>query len=262
MSAHDLTPADWAISTEPVDYADAVAVMEARVAAIAAGKAPELVWLLEHPPLYTAGTSTRWQDLIDPDRFPVFNAGCDGQLTDHGPGQRVVYTMLDVRRRTGDVRAFVHALENWVIESLGTFGVLGETRADRVGVWVRRPERGEGVEDKIAAIGIRLRRWISFHGLSLNVSPDLTHFDGIVPCGVRQHGVTSLADLGHAIAMDEVDAALAEVFQRRMGAIRRVSPPVADAAAAARLRALLTVERRRIKEKKPEAEAGSLASSS
>ena len=250
MSVH-VPPADWAISTEPVDYAEAVAVMEARVAAIANGEAPELVWLLEHPPLYTAGTSTRWEDLIDPDRFPVYSTGRGGQLTYHGPGQRVVYTMLDVRRRTGDVRAFVRALEGWVIDSLHAFRVRGETRGDRVGVWVRRPERGEGVEDKIAAIGIRLRRWISFHGLSLNVSPDLTHFDGIVPCGVRQHGVTSLADLGRPVAMDDVDVALTEVFQRKMGAIRRVSPPVAEPAAVARLQDLLTVKFGP-KEKEPE----------
>ena len=226
MRLHDLNPVDWAISgPDPVDYAEALATMEARAAAIAAGEAPELVWLLEHPPLYTAGTSTRWEDLIDPDRFPVHRVGRGGQLTYHGPGQRVVYTMLDVRRRTGDVRAFVHALENWVIETLEEFRVRGETRTGRVGVWVRRPERDADAEDKIAAIGIRVRRWVSFHGLSLNVSPDLTHFSGIVPCGVRQHGVTSLADLGRGVSMSDVDTALAKVFQRKIGAIRRVAPP-------------------------------------
>lgn len=242
MNAHDHTPVDWAISgPEPVDYAEALAIMEERAAAIAAGREPELVWLVEHPPLYTAGTSTRWEDLIDPDRFPVYRAGRGGQLTYHGPGQRIVYTMLDIRRRTGDVRAFVRSLESWVIETLEAFGVRGETRSERVGVWVRRPERGEGVEDKIAAIGIRVRRWISFHGLSLNVSPDLTHFDGIVPCGVRQHGVTSLADLGRSVSMSDVDAALAEVFQRKMGAIRRVAPPVADREAVLRAQSALVV---------------------
>lgn len=223
MSMHDHAPIDWAVSgPEPIDYADALAFMEARVAAIAAGTAPELVWLLEHPPLYTAGTSTRWEDLLDPGRFPVYRTGRGGQLTYHGPGQRVVYAMLDIRRRTGDVRAFVSALESWVIETLAEFGIRGETRNGRVGVWVPRPERGPDAEDKIAAIGIRVRRWISFHGLSLNVSPDLTHFTGIVPCGVREHGVTSLADLGRSHSMNEVDAALARVFQRKIGPIRHV----------------------------------------
>lgn len=232
---------EWTISDGLVNYAEAVAVMEERAAAIAARKAAELVWLLEHPPLYTAGTSTRWEDLIDPHRFPVYRAGRGGQLTYHGPGQRVVYVMLDIRRRLGDVRAFVKALESWVIETLEQFGVHGETRPDRVGVWVPRPERGPGVEDKIAAIGIRIRRWVSFHGLSLNVSPDLTHFDGIVPCGIRQHGVTSLADLGRKVSMTEVDAALAEVFQRKFAMLRRVPPPTADPAAVALTRAAIMV---------------------
>lgn len=253
MSTHELTPVDWAVSGPgPVDYAEAVAVMEERAAAIAAGSAPELVWMLEHPPIYTAGTSTRWEDLVDPGRFPVYRAGRGGQLTYHGPGQRVVYTMLDVRRRTGDVRAFVRALESWVVDTLAAFGVRGETRPDRVGVWVRRPGSGDDSEDKIAAIGIRIRRWISFHGLSLNVSPDLTHFGGIVPCGVRRHGVTSLDDLGCAVTMADVDAALAEVFQRKMGAIRRVAPPVPDQAAAFRLRTALAIGPQD-KEKEPEA---------
>ncbi len=253
MSAHDIAPVDWAVSgPEPVDYAEAVAVMEARVAAIAAGNAPELVWLLEHPPLYTAGTSTRWEDLVDPGPFPVYRAGRGGQLTYHGPGQRVVYVMLDVRRRTGDIRAFVRALESWVIDTLALLDVRGETRPDRVGVWVRRPEWGEHVEDKIAAIGIRIRRWISFHGLSLNVSPDLTHFDGIVPCGVRQHGVTSLADLGCAASTSDADAALEHVFQRKMGPIRRVAPPTADQAMLFRTRAAIMAVPP-VKEKEPEA---------
>jgi len=241
MNAGADAAVEWAVSDELVDYAEAVAIMEERAAAIAARKASELVWLLEHPPLYTAGTSTRWEDLIDPQRFPVYRAGRGGQLTYHGPGQRVVYVMLDIRRRVGDVRAFVHALEDWVIGTLRLFGVHGETRHDRVGVWVPRPERGPGVEDKIAAIGIRIRRWVSFHGLSLNVSPDLTHFGGIVPCGIRQHGVTSLADLGKGVSMAEVDGALAEVFQRKFGMIRHVSPPAADPEAIARTRASIQV---------------------
>lgn len=260
MRAQDQTPIDWAVSGPgPVDYAEAVAVMEERAAAIAAGNAPELVWLLEHPPLYTAGTSTRWEDLVDPGRFPVYRAGRGGQLTYHGPGQRVVYVMLDVRRRTGDIRAFVRSLESWVIDTLATLDVRGETRPDRVGVWVRRPERGEHVEDKIAAIGIRIRRWISFHGLSLNVSPDLAHFGGIVPCGVRQHGVTSLQDLGCGVTMGEVDAALAHAFQRKVGSVRRVPPPVPDQAVVLRLRAALKVEPFG-KEKEPEAASRALSS--
>jgi len=252
MRLGDQPPIEWAVSgPAPVDYVEAVAVMEERAAAIAAGQAPELIWLLEHPPLYTAGTSTRWEDLIDPNRFPVYRAGRGGQLTYHGPGQRVVYVMLDVRRRIGDVRAFIRTLESWVIETLAMFGVHGECRPDRVGVWVRRPDKGEQAEDKIAAIGIRIRRWISFHGLSLNVSPDLSHFGGIVPCGVREHGVTSLKDLGRDVTMSEVDAALAEVFQRKIGPIRPVAPPAADQATVLRLRAELKVEPFG-KEKEPE----------
>ncbi|MFN3745908.1 MAG: lipoyl(octanoyl) transferase LipB [Hyphomicrobiaceae bacterium] len=207
----------WRVSPDPVAYPEAVAFMEARAKAIADGEAGELVWLLEHPSLYTAGTSAKSADLVAPDRFPVYAAGRGGQYTYHGPGQRVAYVMLDVRRRGGDVRAFVHGLEAWLIDALAAFGVAGETRSDRVGVWVRRPERGPGVEDKIAAIGIRLRRWVSFHGVSLNVAPDLEHFSGIVPCGVRAHGVTSLADLGVAATMDEVDAALRAAFEQRFG---------------------------------------------
>ncbi|MBN9263157.1 MAG: lipoyl(octanoyl) transferase LipB [Hyphomicrobium sp.] len=207
----------WRVSPEPVAYPDAVAFMEARAKAIAEGEAGELVWLLGHPPLYTAGTSAKPADLVAPDRFPVYAAGRGGQYTYHGPGQRVAYVMLDVRRRGGDVRAFVHDLEAWLIDTLATFGVMGETRADRVGVWVRRPDRGPAVEDKIAAIGIRLRRWVSFHGISLNVAPDLEHFSGIVPCGVSAHGVTSLADLGISATMVEVDRALRAAFEQRFG---------------------------------------------
>jgi lipoyl(octanoyl) transferase len=223
-------PVDWAISDTPVAFPDAVAFMEARAAAIADGDAPELVWLLEQPPLYTAGTSARPEDLLDPNRFPVYRAGRGGRFTYHGPGQRVAYIMLDVRRRGGDVRRFVATLESWIIDALDQFNVRGGSRADRVGVWVRRPEKGAGVEDKIAAIGIRVRRWVSFHGVCLNVDPDLSHFSGIVPCGVRQHGVTSLADLGLAVRMEEVDRALAGAFVHRFGPIRRVAAPAAGQA--------------------------------
>jgi lipoyl(octanoyl) transferase len=218
-------PVDWAVSDTPVAFPDAVAVMEARAAAIADNAAPELVWLLEHPPLYTAGTSARPEDLLDPDRLPVYQTGRGGRFTYHGPGQRVAYVMLDLRRRGGDVRRFVAALESWIIESLDRFNVRGETRADRIGVWVRRPEKGDGIEDKIAAIGIRVRRWVSYHGVCLNVEPDLNHFSGIVPCGLRQHGVTSLADLGVVVRMVEVDMALAAAFVDRFGPIRRVHAP-------------------------------------
>lgn len=199
--------------------------MEARAEAIAAGKAAECIWLLEHPPLYTAGTSAKAKDLLQPDRFPVHATGRGGQYTYHGPGQRVVYVMLDVKRHagrlssdgesTGDVRKFVSLLEGWLIDTLVEFGLRGETRPDRVGVWVRRPDKAEGREDKIAAIGIRLKRWISLHGMSLNVEPDLTHFDGIVPCGITQHGVTSLVDLGLPVTMADADVALRKTFERR-----------------------------------------------
>jgi lipoyl(octanoyl) transferase len=216
---------EWAISDAPVGYEAALAIMEARIAAIAAGSAPELIWLLEHPPLYTAGTSARRQDLLQPDRFPVYEAGRGGQYTYHGPGQRVAYVMLDLTKRGRDVRAFVGMLEAWIIATLATFNVRGEVRPDRVGVWVRRPNRAADAEDKIAAIGLRLRRWVSYHGISLNVEPDLEHFAGIVPCGVAQHGVTSLADLGLTASLDDVDLALAAVFERTIAPIRRMAPP-------------------------------------
>ena len=208
---------DWIVSHGPVAYADALTAMEARVAAIRDGAAREALWLLEHPPLYTAGTSAKASDLRDPDRFPVHDARRGGQYTYHGPGQRVVYTMLDVAARGRDVRCFVRDLERWVIATLAEFGVTGEVRAGRVGVWVPRPDKpplpdGTPREDKIAAIGIRLRKWVSFHGLSINVEPDLTHFDGIVPCGITGHGVTSLVDLGLPVTMDDLDAALRGTF--------------------------------------------------
>lgn len=208
---------DWVVSDHPVTYPRAVAAMEERVARIASGAAPECVWLLEHPPLYTAGTSARQQDLIEPDRFPVFTTGRGGQFTYHGPGQRVAYVMLDLARRRPDLRAFVAALEAWLIAALDRFNVRGERREDRVGVWVRRPERGEGVEDKIAALGIRVRRSVTFHGVSLNVEPDLSHFSGIVPCGVSHHGVTSLVDLGLPVTLADADVALRLAFEEIFG---------------------------------------------
>jgi len=213
---------EWRISDGLTAYEFALSEMEARVAAIAAGQAEELVWLLEHPPLYTAGTSARPADLIAPDRFPVFEAKRGGQYTYHGPGQRIAYAMLDVGARGRDVRAFVAQMEDWVIETLAEFGVRGERRAGRVGVWVVRPDKpplpdGTPREDKIAAIGLRLRRWISFHGLSINVEPDLTHYQGIVPCGISDHGVTSLVDLGLPVTMADLDAALARAFARVFG---------------------------------------------
>lgn len=212
-------PVEWAISDDLVGYEAAVGFMEARVEAIAKGEARELVWLLEHPPLYTAGTSATDADLLIPGRFPVHRTGRGGQYTYHGPGQRVAYVMLDLNRRGRDVRAFVGALEGWVIETLDGFNVRGETRTDRVGVWVRRPHKGTGVEDKIAAIGIRLKRWVSLHGLSINVEPELAHFDGIVPCGIAGHGVTSLVDLGLPMTLADLDVALAETFMEVFGVL-------------------------------------------
>jgi|SRR5690554_1635166 lipoyl(octanoyl) transferase len=208
---------EWRISDTPVPYEVALREMEERVAAIAEGRAPELVWLLEHPPLYTAGTSADEADLIDPERFPVYRAGRGGQYTYHGPGQRVAYVMLDLKRRKPDVRAFVQDLEAWLIATLAEFNVKGELREGRVGVWVRRPEKGFTAEDKIAAIGVRIRKWVTFHGVSLNVDPDLDHFTGIVPCGISQHGVTSLTDLGITASMADVDIALKRNFRRIFG---------------------------------------------
>lgn len=210
-------PVDWQISGTYVPYPKAVAWMEARAEAIFKGEAPETIWLLEHAPLYTAGTSSKPQDLLIPDRFPVYEAGRGGEYTYHGPGQRVAYVMLDLRKRGRDVRAFVGKLEAWVIETLAAFNVKGEVRDGRVGVWVDRTQLGGPLrEDKIAAIGVRLRRWVSFHGISLNVEPDLSHFGGITPCGIADPhlGVTSLCDLGLPVTLDETDAALKTAFER------------------------------------------------
>jgi lipoyl(octanoyl) transferase len=204
---------EWTIADKPIDYAVALAAMSARADAVAAGDACEQVWLLEHPPLYTAGTSAKPQDLLTSDRFPVFDVGRGGQYTYHGPGQRIAYVMLDVRARGGDVRQFVGHLEAWIIATLDRFNVRGETRPGRVGVWVARPDKGPGREDKIAALGIRVRRGVSLHGISLNVEPNLEHFSGIVPCGIRDHGVTSLVDLGLPVSMDDVDVALRAAFE-------------------------------------------------
>ncbi len=222
LSVPGSPPVEWRIEPERVSYPDAIAVMEERVAAIADGKADELVWLIEHPPLYTAGTSANPADLIAPDRFPVYAAGRGGQYTYHGPGQRVAYVMLDLNRRARDIRAFVASLEAWVIATLDRFNVRGERREDRVGVWVRRPEKGIDAEDKIAAIGIRVRRWVTFHGISLNVEPNLEHFSGIVPCGIRGHGVTSLVDLGLPVTMDDADVALRASFEPIFGPTQRL----------------------------------------
>jgi lipoyl(octanoyl) transferase len=211
---------EWRVSDKHVPYEAAVAFMEARAAAIAAGQETELVWLLEHPALYTAGTSARREDLVDA-RFPVFESGRGGQMTYHGPGQRVAYVMLDLKRRGPDVRRFVATLEEWIIRTLAAFNVRGERREDRIGVWVRRPEKGDGREDKIAAIGIRVQRWVTLHGLAINVDPDLTHFAGIVPCGVseQRYGVTSLVDLGLPVSMADVDLALRREFEPLFGTI-------------------------------------------
>jgi lipoyl(octanoyl) transferase len=211
-------PVEWCISDGYVAYEAAVAFMNARAADIAAGRAPERIWLLEHPPLYTAGTSARGEDVLDA-RFPVFDSGRGGQMTYHGPGQRVAYVMLDLHRRGPDVRRFVATLEEWIIRTLSAFNVRGERREDRVGVWVRRPDKGDGFEDKIAAIGIRVKQWVTLHGIALNVEPDLSHFAGIVPCGVQEnrYGVTSLADLGHLVSMAEVDMAMRRAFEELFG---------------------------------------------
>lgn len=213
------TPVEWRISDTFTPYPDAVDEMERRVADISSADAGEQVWLVEHPPLYTAGTSANDDDLLDAHKFPVFQAGRGGEFTYHGPGQRVGYVMLDLNRRGRDVQRYVRDLEEWMIVTLAAFGVNGERRDGRVGIWVDRGRHGglPGKEDKIAAIGVRLRRWVSFHGVSLNICPDLSHYDGIVPCGISQHGVTSLQDLGIAATMEDVDVALRESFERVFG---------------------------------------------
>lgn len=226
MRRDDAAPVGWAVSTDYVNYPAAVAAMEARAAAIADGTAGEMVWLLEHPPLYTAGVSAKASDLLAPDRFPVFESGRGGQFTYHGPGQRVAYVMLDLTRRGRDVRAFVAALEAWIIDALAAFNVTGELRDGRVGVWVERKGPGWSREDKIAAIGVKLRKWVSFHGISLNVEPDLSHFSGIVPCGQTEHGVTSLVDLGLPVTLDEADAALRSSFEKVFGPVEDAPAPV------------------------------------
>jgi lipoyl(octanoyl) transferase len=214
-----LAPVEWRVNDAPVGYDDALSVMDAHAAGIAAGRESELVWLLEHPPLYTAGTSANVRDVRDV-RFPVFQAGRGGQLTYHGPGQRVAYVMLDLKQRGPDVRRFVATLEEWIIRTLAAFNVRGERREDRIGVWVRREDKGQGFEDKIAAIGIRVKQWVTLHGLALNIDPDLSHFAGIVPCGVsdQRYGVTSLVDLGIQVSMPEVDRVLRREFEALFGA--------------------------------------------
>lgn len=223
---------EWIVAEGYIPYPEAVAFMEERANAIHEGRARECVWLVEHPPLYTAGVSAKDSDLITPERFPVFPSARGGQYTYHGPGQRVVYVMLDLNRRTKDVRLFVEALEQWVIDTLWYFNVEGNIRQGRVGVWVERKDKGYEplTEDKIAAIGIKLRRWVSFHGISLNVEPDLSHFGGIVPCGITDHGVTSLLDLGLPVTMDEVDYALRVSFEAIFGPVEVVRTTPAPSA--------------------------------
>jgi len=224
-----LAPVEWRTSAGLVAYETALAVMDARAAAIADGRAGELVWLLDHPPLYTAGTSAKPAELLDA-RFPVHPTGRGGQLTYHGPGQRVAYVMLDLKRRRPDVRAYVASLEEWIIRTLDAFNIRGERREDRVGVWVKRPDKGAGHEDKIAAIGVRLRRWVSFHGIAINVEPELAHFQAIVPCGVVdvRYGVTSLVDLGLPVTMEDLDVALRQAFAEVFGATAARLPEAAS----------------------------------
>jgi lipoyl(octanoyl) transferase len=218
-------PVEWRVEPGLTDYPAAVAAMEARVAAIREGRAPELVWLVEHPPLYTAGTSARDGDLLQPDRFPVYRSGRGGEFTYHGPGQRVVYVMLDLKRRGPDVRRFVSDLEEWIVRALAAFSVAGERRDGRVGIWVAR---NRDREDKIAAIGVRVRRWVTYHGIAINVEPDLDHFSGIVPCGISGHGVTSLVDLGLPVGLPDLDAALRAAFPGVFGATQWVAAEAAE----------------------------------
>lgn len=216
LARSDARPVQWIISPKPVPYPLALETMRARAAAIAAGEAEEAIWLLEHPPLYTAGTSALAADLLS-DRFPVYDAGRGGQYTYHGPGQRVAYVMLDLTRRGRDIRCLVKGLESWVIDTLAAHNIVGERREGRIGVWVRRPDKGVLREDKIAAIGVRVSKWVTFHGISLNVMPDLDHYDGIVPCGISDQGVTSFEDLGQLVSMPEVDSVLRTAFERHFG---------------------------------------------
>lgn len=218
----DQKPVEWQVSDDLTPYPLALETMKARAAAIAEGTADELIWLVEHPPLYTAGTSAKQQDLLQPDLFPVYDAGRGGQYTYHGPGQRVVYTMLDLRERGRDIRCLVSGLEQWVINTLAAYNIKGERRENRIGVWVPRPERGRGSEDKISAIGVRVSRWVSFHGISLNIAPDLSHYQGIIPCGISDHGVTSFEDLGHIISTEEVDGTLKTGFEAIFGPTKRI----------------------------------------
>ena len=222
LARADGKPVEWVISAGLVPYPLALETMRARAAAIAAGTAGEAVWLVEHPPLYTAGTSAVPSDLLT-DRFPVFEAGRGGQYTYHGPGQRVAYIMLDLRERGRDIRCLVQGLEGWVIDTLAAHNIVGERRDGRIGVWVRRPDKGPLKEDKIAAIGVRVSKWVTLHGISLNIDPDLGHYDGIVPCGITDQGVTSFEDLGQLVSMPEVDGVLRAAFEHRFG-------PTADAA--------------------------------
>lgn len=216
LARSDGHPVEWIISADPVPYPVALEAMRARAAAIAAGEASEAIWLLEHPPLYTSGTSALPADLLS-DRFPVYDAGRGGQYTYHGPGQRVAYVMLDLTQRGRDIRCLVKGLEGWVIDTLAAHNITGERREGRIGVWVQRPDKGPNKEDKIAAIGVRVSKWVTFHGISLNVSPDLSHYDGIVPCGITDQGVTSFEDLGQLVSMPEVDSVLRRSFEERFG---------------------------------------------
>lgn len=226
LQRQDKTPVEWRVFDQPVDYELALAMMDERVAAIAAGTAPEAVWLLEHPPLYTAGTSARPEDLLDA-RFPVYPAGRGGQYTYHGPGQRIAYVMLDLTQRGRDIRCLVQGLEQWVIDTLAAHNISAGRREGRVGVWVGRPDKGDGREDKIAAIGVRVRKWVTFHGISLNVSPDLSHYGGIVPCGISDQGITSFEDLGLILSLPEVDSVLRRRFEAVFGPTVRARPPLA-----------------------------------
>jgi lipoyl(octanoyl) transferase len=220
---------EWAISQRPVAYLDALTIMKKRADAIADGRASELIWLLEHPPLYTAGTSAKTSDLIEPDLFPVFASGRGGQYTYHGPGQRIAYVMLNLKRRGADVRGLVSSLERWIAAALAEFNIRGESRPGRIGVWVRRPEKGAIAEDKIAALGLRVTRGVTTHGISLNVDADLSHYRGIVACGILEHGVTSLTDLGLPVTMDDADLALRKAFEQVIGPVRNVEPPAIEA---------------------------------